>query len=141
MTDTQEPKKPNFTSQVRGSLMIAFGLAAVAFLGTVVFATGGTQNAPQFVLALTIAGAVFVVTLVGCATLILVERPNDPGGVAHDPQLGQGTGINRSSAKLYAEAKARREAEAKRQEEAEQAHLAARIDAAHAAEKAQKDPS
>lgn len=134
MTDTQEPKKPNFTSQVRGSLMIAFGLAAVAFLGTVVFATGGTQNAPQFVLALTIAGAVFVVTLVGCATLILVERPNDP-------QLGQGTGINRSSAKLYAEAKARREAEAKRQEEAEQAHLAARIDAAHAAEKAQKDPS
>lgn len=131
MTDTQEPKKPNFTSQVRGSLMIAFGLAAVAFLGTVVFATGGTQNAPQFVLALTIAGAVFVVTLVGCATLILVERPNDP-------QLGQGTGINRSSAKLYAEAKARREAEAKRQEEAEQARLAARIDAAHAAEKAQK---
>lgn len=132
MTDTQEPKKPNFTSQVRGSLMIAFGLAAVAFLGTVVFATGGTQNAPQFVLALTIAGAVFVVTLVGCATLILVERPNDP-------QLGQGTGINRSSAKLYAEAKARREAEAKRQEEAEQARLAARIDAAHAAEKAQKE--
>ncbi len=131
MTDTQEPKKPNFTSQVRGSLMIAFGLAAVAFLGTVVFATGGTQNAPQFVLALTIAGAVFVVTLVGCATLILVERPNDP-------QLGQGTGINRSSAKLYAEAKARREAEAKRQEEAEQARLAARIDAAHAAENAQK---
>lgn len=131
MTDTQEPKKPNFTSQVRGSLMIAFGLAAVAFLGTVVFATGGTQNAPQFVLALTIAGAVFVVTLVGCATLILVERPNDP-------QLGQGTGINRSSAKLYAEAKARREAEAKRQEEAEQARLAARIDAAHAAEKVQK---
>lgn len=132
MTDTQEPKKPNFTSQVRGSLMIAFGLAAVAFLGTVVFATGGTQNAPQFVLALTIAGAVFVVTLVGCATLILVERPNDP-------QLGQGTGINRSSAKLYAEAKARREAEAKRQEEAEQARLAARIDAAHAAEKAQQE--
>lgn len=132
MTDTQEPKKPNFTSQVRGSLMIAFGLAAVAFLGTVVFATGGTQNAPQFVLALTIAGAVFVVTLVGCATLILVERPNDPA-------LGQGTGINRSSAKLYAEAKARREAEAKRQEEAEQARLAARIDAAHAAEKAQQE--
>lgn len=49
-----------------------------------------------------------------CATLIIVERPNDE-------HLGEGTGINRSSAKLYAEAKARREAEAKR-------NAAARID-------------
>jgi len=54
-------------------------------------------------LALGVAGAVFVVTLVVCATLILAERPNDPS-------LGQGTGINKSSAKLYEQAKAKREA-------------------------------
>lgn len=120
-----------FKAQVRGPLIIAAVLALVAFLGIVVFATGGTNNTPNVVLALTVAGAVFVVTLVMCATLILVERPNDP-------ELGEGTGINRSSAKLYAEARARREAEAKRREAEEKERLAKRIDEANAAQDGQQ---
>lgn len=100
--------------QVTGPLLIAAILAAVALVATLIFATGGTNNQANLMLALSIAGGVFVVTLVMCATLIIVERPNDE-------HLGEGTGINRSSAKLYAEAKARREAEAKR-------NAAARID-------------
>lgn len=100
--------------QVTAPLIIAAVLALVAFLGTVIFATGGTNNSPDFTLALSIAGAVFVGTLVMCATLIIAEKPNDP-------ELGQGTGVNRSSAKLYEEAKARREAETKKREAAERA--------------------
>lgn len=133
MVLAQKSESPNrgFKAQVRGPLIIAAVLALVAFLGIVVFATGGTNNTPNVVLALTVAGAVFVVTLVMCATLILVERPNDP-------ELGEGTGINRSSAKLYAEAKARREAETKRRETEEKERLAKRIDEANAAQDGQQ---
>ena len=129
----QKSESPNrgFKAQVRGPLIIAAVLALVAFLGIVVFATGGTNNTPNVVLALTVAGAVFVVTLVMCATLILVERPNDP-------ELGEGTGINRSSAKLYAEARARREVETKRREAEEKERLAKRIDEANAAQDGQQ---
>ncbi|MFW0111352.1 hypothetical protein ACN082_00355 [Rothia sp. CCM 9417] len=124
MAQKSEPTRSGFKAQVTGPLIIAAVLAAVAFACTFIFATGGTANRPQFVLALTIGGAVFVVTLVMCATLILVEKPNDPS-------LGQGTGVNRSSAKLYAEARARREAEAKRREAEEKERLAQRIDEAN----------
>lgn len=105
-------KRPHgIKEQVTGPLIVAAVLALVAFFITFITATGGTNNRPNGLLALTIAGAVFVVTLVVCATLILVEKPNNP-------ELGQGTGINRSSAKLYAEARAKREAQA-RQNKAE----------------------
>lgn len=124
MVQKSDSPKQGFKAQVRAPLIIAAVLALVAFCGVVVFATGGTNNTPNFVLALTVAGAVFVVTVVMCATMILVERPNDPS-------LGEGTGINRSSAKLYAEAKARREAETQRREAEEKARLAQRIDEAN----------
>lgn len=131
MAQKSESPQSGFKAQVTGPLIIAAVLAVVAFVCTLIFATGGTGNRPQFVLALTIAGAVFVVTLVMCATLILVEKPNDPS-------LGEGTGINRSSAKLYAEARARREAEEKRREAEEKERLAKRIDEANAAEATQQ---
>lgn len=132
MAQKSESPRGGFKAQVRGPLLIAAVLALVAFVGVMLFATGGTKNAPNIVLALTIAGTVFVATLVMCATLILVERPNDP-------DLGEGTGINRSSAQLYAEARARREAETKRREAEEKKHQA---QSAHAAEAQQtkKEP-
>lgn len=101
-------KRPHgFKEQVTAPLIIAVILAIITFLGTFITATGGTANEPNILLALTFAGGFFVATLVVCATLILVEKPNKP-------ELGQGTGINRSSAKLYAEAKARRDAQAQK---------------------------
>lgn len=103
-----EKRPSGFKEQVTAPLIIAAVLAIITFLGTFITATGGTNNQPNVLLALTFAGGVFVVTLVVCATLILVEKPNNP-------ELGQGTGINRSSSKLYAEAKARREAQARQQ--------------------------
>ena len=98
-----EERPRGFKAQVKGPLLVAAALAVAAFFAVFIFATGGTRNHPNLVLALGVAGAVFVVTLVECATLILAERPNDPS-------LGQGTGINKSSAKLYEQAKAKREA-------------------------------
>lgn len=98
-----EDRPRGLKAHVKGPLIIAAALALAAFFAVFVFATGGTHNKPNIGLALGVAGAVFIVTLVVCATLILVDRPNDPS-------LGQGTGINRSSAELYARAKAKREA-------------------------------
>ena len=98
-----EDRPRGLKAQVKGPLIIAAALALAAFFAVFVFATGGTHNKPNIGLALGVAGAVFIVTLVVCATLILADRPNDPS-------LGQGTGINRSSAELYARAKAKREA-------------------------------
>lgn len=98
----QRPKR-GIKAEIKGPLIIAAVLAVVAFVCILIFATGGTNNAPEFRLALSVAGCVFVGTLVVCATLIIVEKPNDE-------ELGQGTGINKRSADLYAQAKARKDA-------------------------------
>lgn len=113
-----EDRPRGLKAQVKGPLIIAAALALAAFFAVFVFATGGTHNKPNIGLALGVAGAVFIVTLVVCATLILVDRPNDPS-------LGQGTGINRSSAELYARAKAKREAAEREKARAEGSSQAA----------------
>ncbi|MGX5358669.1 hypothetical protein [Kocuria sp. KH4] len=101
-----------FRADVKGPLILSAVLAAVAFGGVAIFASGGTENQLRVDLALITAGIVFIVVLVVSATLMIVEKPNDP-------HLGEGTGVNRSSAKLYAEARARREAAARPAGEAE----------------------
>ena len=105
----QRPKR-GLKADIKAPLILAAILAIIAFVGVFVFATGGTDNQPEIKLALSAAGGVFVVTLVVCATLIMVERPNDE-------ELGQGTGINRRSADLYAAAKARKEERERRERE------------------------
>ncbi|MCP3425914.1 hypothetical protein NBM05_07810 [Rothia sp. AR01] len=95
--------KRGLKADIKGPLIIAAVLGVVAFVGVSVFGAGGTDNAAPFRLALSAAGGVFVVTLVVCATLIIVEKPNDE-------DLGQGTGVNRRSADLYAEARERKRA-------------------------------
>ncbi|MFI7583901.1 hypothetical protein ACH9DO_08915 [Kocuria sp. M1N1S27] len=99
-------------ADVKGPLILSAVLAAVAFVAVGIFASGGTDNALRLDLAFIAAGIVFIVTLVISATLMIVEKPNDP-------HLGRGTGVNRSSAKLYAEARARRQAAAQPPGEAE----------------------
>ncbi|MFI7483934.1 hypothetical protein ACH9EU_16135 [Kocuria sp. M1R5S2] len=90
-------------ADVKGPLILSGVLAAVVFGAVAIFASGGTDNPLRLDLAFVAAGVVFIVTLVVSATLMIVEKPNDP-------HLGRGTGVNRSSAKLYAEARARRRA-------------------------------
>jgi len=96
-------------TDIKGPLIISAVLAVVAFVVVSVVAAGGTDNAARMGLGLIAAGIAFIASVVVCATLMLLEKPNAE-------ELGQGTGVNRSSAKLYAENKARRQAEQARGE-------------------------
>lgn len=91
-------------TDIKGPLVISAVLAIVAFVVVSVAAAGGTDNAARMGLGSIAAGITFIASVVVCSTLMLLEKPNDP-------ELGQGTGVNRSSAKLFAESKARRRAE------------------------------
>ena len=92
------------TTDIKGPLVISAVLAVVAFVIVSVVAAGGSDNAARVGLGLIAAGITFIASVVVCATLMLLEKPNAE-------ELGQGTGVNRSSAKIFAENKARREAE------------------------------
>ena len=96
-------------TDIKGPLIISAVLAVVAFVVVSVVAAGGTDNAARVGLGLIAAGIAFIASVVVCATLMLLEKPNAE-------ELGQGTGVNRSSAKLYAESRARRQAEQQRGE-------------------------
>jgi hypothetical protein len=106
--------RDGFRADVKGPLILSAVMAVVAFVAVAVFASGGTANTLRLDLAFIAAGVVFIVTVVVSATLMIVEKPNDT-------HLGEGTGVNRSSAKLYAEARAKRQAQdqARRTGEAE----------------------
>lgn len=90
-------------ADVKAPLILSAALAAVVFVAVAIFAGGGTDNGLRLDLALVAAGIAFIATLVVSATLMIVEKPNDP-------HLGQGSGVNRSSAALYAESRSRRRA-------------------------------
>lgn len=113
MAQRKDPRG-GFRADVKGPLLISFTVAVVAFVAVAVFASGGTDNPLRLDLAFVAAGVAFIATVVVTATMMLVERPNDP-------HLGQGAGVNRSSARLYAETRAqrRRQADASRADEAQ----------------------
>lgn len=95
-------------TDIKGPLIISAVLAVVAFVVVSVVAAGGTDNAARVGLGLIAAGIAFIASVVVCATLMMIEKPNDPS-------LGEGTGVNRSSAKLYAQRRATREQKAARE--------------------------
>ena len=102
--------KRGLKADIKGPLIIAAVLGVIAFAGVAIFGAGGTDHQAPLRLALSVGGGVFVVTLVVCATLIIAEKPNDE-------ELGQGTGVNRRSADLYAQARARRQARERAEEQ------------------------
>ena len=95
-------------TDIKGPLVISAVLAVVAFVIVSVVAAGGSDNAARVGLGLIAAGITFIASVVVCATLMMIEKPNDPS-------LGEGTGVNRSSAKLYAQRRATREQKAARE--------------------------
>ena len=54
-----EERPRGFKAQVKGPLLVAAALAVAAFFAVFIFATGGTRNHPNLVLALGVAGAGF----------------------------------------------------------------------------------
>lgn len=96
-------------SDIKGPLIVSAVLGVIAFVVVSVVAAGGTGNTARFGLGLIAGGVAFIASVVVCSTLMLLEKPNDS-------RLGRGTGVNRSSAKLYAQSKSRRQAEKSRGE-------------------------
>lgn len=92
-------KAPLAVSAVLG--LVAFGIASLV-------GAGGTEGGLRLDLGLIIGGIAFIASVVVCATLMMIDKPNDPS-------LGEGTGVNRSSAKLYAEKRASREQRQRRE--------------------------
>jgi hypothetical protein len=64
--------------------------AVLAFVATLIFASGGSAKTPRFDLAFTAAGIAFIVILVVIAMLSMGHKPNDES-------LGKGSGVNLSS--------------------------------------------
>lgn len=64
--------------------------AVLAFVATLIFASGGSAKTPRFDLAFTAAGIAFIVILVVLAMLSMSHKEN-----AED--LGKGSGVNLSS--------------------------------------------
>ena len=83
-----EPR--NLRTSVKGPLMFSAFWAVLAFVATLIFASGGSAKTPRIDLAFTAAGIAFIVILVVLAMLSMGHKPNDE-------QLGKGSGINLSS--------------------------------------------
>lgn len=96
---------------VKAPLGVSAVLGLVAFAIASIVGSGGTEGGLRLDLGLIIGGIAFIASVVVCATLMMIEKPNDPS-------LGEGTGVNRSSAKLYAEKRASREARQRREQQA-----------------------
>ncbi len=83
-----EPRK--LRTSVKGPLMFSAFWAVLAFVATLIFASGGSAKTPRFDLAFTAAGIAFIVILVVLAMLSMGHKPNDE-------HLGKGSGVNLSS--------------------------------------------
>jgi hypothetical protein len=83
-----EPRK--MRTSVKGPLMFSAFWAALAFIATLIFASGGSAKTPRFDLALIAAGIAFIVILVVLAMLSMGHKPNAE-------HLGKGSGVNLSS--------------------------------------------
>ena len=74
-------------------LVFAALAGLVAGFVTMLSTQGGSANPVHWNLGLIAFGVAFIVTLVVAAMLQMVEKPNDP-------ELGQGSGVNRRSADI-----------------------------------------
>ncbi|MCB5274126.1 hypothetical protein BJG92_01653 [Arthrobacter sp. SO5] len=83
-----EPR--SLRTSVKGPLMFSAFWAVLAFVATLIFASGGSAKAPRFDLAFIAAGIAFIVILVVLAMLSMSHKDNAEN-------LGKGSGVNLSS--------------------------------------------
>lgn len=108
----QTRKSQRRAPDVKGPLAVSAVLAVVAGGVTSFVAAGGTDDGMRLDLGLIVGGVAFIASVVVCATLMMLDKPNPT-------HLGEGTGVNRSSAKLYAERRAQRQKAAGREASAQ----------------------
>ncbi|HEX9228985.1 MAG TPA: hypothetical protein VF885_20480 [Arthrobacter sp.] len=90
MAQQKSGESRNLRTSVKGPLMFSAFWAVVAFVATLIFASGGTAKTPRLDLAFIAAGIAFIVILVVLAMLSMGHKPNAE-------HLGKGSGVNLSS--------------------------------------------
>ena len=84
---------PQKRNSVKAPLIFSAVLAVIAGVATMIFATGGADKELRLDLAFTAAGIAFIASLLVCSLLLMTEKPNPD-------HLSEGSGVNRSSAKI-----------------------------------------
>ncbi|AUI50372.1 hypothetical protein [Arthrobacter crystallopoietes] len=86
-----EPNGPRMS--VKGPLIFSAVLGVIAGFCTMIFSTGGAENQLRWDLGVTAAGVAFIASLLVVAVLTMAGKDNPD-------HLSQGSGVNRSSAKI-----------------------------------------
>ncbi|ALD65052.1 hypothetical protein ACPROK_06785 [Glutamicibacter soli] len=84
-------KKQPWSQSIKGPLSFSLILALVAGGVGMITSTGGSQNEIRLDVGLACFGIAFVASLLVISVLTMASKENDP-------ELGKGTGVNRSSA-------------------------------------------
>lgn len=86
-------KKQPWSQSIKGPLSFSLILAVVAGIVGLITSTGGSQNPLRFDIGLACFGIAFIASLLVISVMTMAAKDNDP-------ELGKGTGVNRSSANL-----------------------------------------
>ncbi|HCH48786.1 MULTISPECIES: hypothetical protein [Glutamicibacter] len=84
-------KKQPWSQSIKGPLSFSLILAVVAGIVGLITSTGGSQNPLRFDIGLACFGIAFIASLLVISVMTMAAKDNDP-------ELGKGTGVNRSSA-------------------------------------------
>ncbi|MGO1230196.1 hypothetical protein ACTXIU_06830 [Glutamicibacter arilaitensis] len=84
-------KKQPWSHSIKGPLSFSLILAVVAGIVGLITSTGGSQNPLRFDIGLACFGIAFIASLLVISVMTMAAKDNDP-------ELGKGTGVNRSSA-------------------------------------------
>ncbi|WP_417366934.1 hypothetical protein [Glutamicibacter arilaitensis] len=84
-------KKQPWSQSIKGPLSFSLILAVVAGVVGLITSTGGSQNPLRFDIGLACFGIAFIASLLVISVMTMAAKDNDP-------ELGKGTGVNRSSA-------------------------------------------
>lgn len=84
-------KKQPWSQSIKGPLSFSLILAVVAGIVGLITSTGGSQNPLRFDIGLACFGIAFIASLLVISVMTMAAKDNDP-------DLGKGTGVNRSSA-------------------------------------------
>lgn len=83
-------KKQPWSQSIKGPLSFSLILAVVAGIVGLITSTGGSQNPLRFDIGLACFGIAFIASLLVISVMTMAAKDNDP-------ELGKGTGVNRSS--------------------------------------------
>lgn len=90
MGNNSKPKQP-WSQSIKGPLSFSLVMALIAGITGMITSTGGSDNQVRIDIGLVCFGIAFVVCLLVISVLTMAGKENDP-------ELGKGTGVNRSSA-------------------------------------------